>query len=424
MDLDSPSFREVHAATQPVRTRIEGLAYSQQAAAGTLSIARYASFLRALHAVYAELEHAVLVTPLESLRHAAPTLLKQRREELARDLASLGVDRNGVDAPVLRALVLAQWIRRDAARAPEALIGYLYVFEGAQLKCVTLSPELGRRSELRSGGLRYLASKTDHTLHSADFAAFIAMAPTREQAIAAAQHALEGIEAILGVLATGQYDDVLSGALNPDAGTHPVPRDVREVQAALSAGERSREAWPYYDARYGERGLRFTRSDSAWLVTLSREGPEVAKRQIAWLGRVLATRGMPRYLLEQHLAVLHERLVAFVPERDAEYTVLQELAMAMASERQAVLADANFETIARSFSAGAGSNAPLADYEAGRLLVAAVIDERCGIEGAVESLCRWLDDPERASPAWREAVQRTLGAARAAAKPVASGRSV
>jgi heme oxygenase len=409
MDSDSPGFRELHAATQTVRARIDGLAYSQQAAAGTLAIARYASFLRALHAVYSELEHTVATSPLESLR-SSPTLLTERRSELARDLANLGVDRNGVDAPVLRALVLGQWIRLDTARAPEALIGHLYALEAAQLQCVTLSPEFTRRSELRSGGLRYLASKADRTLRLADFDPFIASVPAREHAILAAQHALEGIEAILGVLATGQYDDVLAGALNPDAGTHPVPTDVREVQAALAAGERSREDWPYYEARYGERGLRFTRSDSAWLVTLAREGADTAKRQITWLGRVLATRGMPRYLLESHLRVLREQLVASVPERAAEYDVFEELAKQMASERHAVLSDTDFEKLARGFVGGSGG--PLADYEAGTLLVAAVMDERCGIDGAVESLCRWLDEPARVSQQWRDAVQRTLVDAR------------
>jgi heme oxygenase len=297
---DSSPFRAVHDATQAARERLDALSFSEKVAAGTVAIARYASFLRALDAVYAELEHAVATSPLEALRGAA-SVLAERREELGRDVAFLGVDRRGVDAAVLRSLVLAQSIRLDATRVCETLLGHLFVLEGAQLHCLSLSSELLRHSELQGGGLRYLASKADRVLRLEEYAPLIAAEPAREQAIVGAQHALEGFEPILGVIASGQYNDVLAGALNPDAGTHPIPNDVREVHAALLAGERSREAWPYYEARYGERGLRFTRSDSAWLVTLLREGVEVAARQIAWLGRVLAARGMPRYLLELHL---------------------------------------------------------------------------------------------------------------------------
>ncbi len=58
--------------------------------------------------------------------------------------------------------------------------------------------------------------------------------------------------------------------LNPAAGGVPVPEDVREVKAALRAGAVSCRVFPYLDWRFGERGEKFTRSDSAWLVWLTR----------------------------------------------------------------------------------------------------------------------------------------------------------
>jgi heme oxygenase len=390
---------------------VDALSFSENVAAGTVAIARYASFLRALDAVYAELEHAVTTCPLESLRSAA-AILAERRAELGRDVALLGVDRRGVDAAVLRALVLAQSIRLDASSAPETLLGHLFVLEGAQLHCVSLTSELLGRPELQSGGCRYLASKADRVLRLEDYASLLSAAPAREQAILGAQHALDGLEPILGVIASGQYNDVLAGVLNPDAGTHSIPNDVREVHAALLAGERSRQAWPYYEARYGERGLRFTRSDSAWLVTLLREGPETAAKQIAWLGRVLAARGMPRYLLELHLLELHRELVAQVPELADDYVMFQTLAKQLASARHAVLRDAEFDALARGFAPGGVG--PLEPGEAGQLLVAAVIDEKLGLAEAVASLTKWLADPANVSGAWVEAVKRTVEAARAA----------
>jgi hypothetical protein len=43
------------------------------------------------------------------------------------------------------------------------------------------------------------------------------------------------------------------------------------------------------------------------------------ERQIGWL----AARGMPRLLLEEHLRILHEELLAAVPDRASEYAVLR-----------------------------------------------------------------------------------------------------
>ena len=44
---------------------------------------------------------------------------------------------------------------------------------------------------------------------------------------------------------------------------------------------------------------------------------------------------------------------------------------------------------------------------------AAVIDEKNAIPNAIESLCRWLEDPVRFPASWRGAIQQTLRAARA-----------
>jgi hypothetical protein len=50
---------------------------------------------------------------------------------------------------------------------------------------------------------------------------------------------------------------------------------------------------------------------------------------VRWLGTVLAARGMPRLLLEEHLGILHEELVAAVPERAGQYDLLLDAARAL-----------------------------------------------------------------------------------------------
>jgi hypothetical protein len=126
-----------------------------------------------------------------------------------------------------------------------------------------------------------------------------------------------------------------ASSLNPSAGHHRVTGDPRELAAVERAGERSWSAWTYYGRRYGARGRRFTRSDSAWIATLPGWPASVVEGQIRWLGALLAARGMPRLLLENHLRILHEELVAAVPERAPEYASLLQAADSLRGEREA-----------------------------------------------------------------------------------------
>ena len=117
----------------------------------------------------------------------------------------------------------------------------------------------------------------------------------------------------------------MSQAINFEAGTHDVTTDPRELVAAVDAGVRTWNVYPYFEARYGGRGRRFTRSDSAWLVTLASAEIDAARRQIKWLASLLAARGMPSLLFEEHLFHLREALVEAVPERAEVYGRLAEL---------------------------------------------------------------------------------------------------
>src|SRR6201996_8866117 len=94
-------------------------------------------------------------------------------------------------------------------------------------------------------------------------------------------------------------------SINPEAGDHAVSVDPLEKSAAEAAVRASWREFPYYAKRYGERGWRFSLSDTGWIQTLCHLGSDEARTQAAWLGRLLATRGMPTYMLERHLILLH-----------------------------------------------------------------------------------------------------------------------
>lgn len=208
-----------------------------------------------------------------------------------------------------------------------------------------------------------------------------------------------------------------AASVNPQAGDHLVVGDHRELAAALRAGERTWQRFPYYEQRYGERGKRFTASDSGWIATLPDHAQASVDRQVLWLAGVLAARGMPRWLLEVHLGHLHEELVAAVPERRPDYDKLLVAADVLRRGREAAISVEHCEAIAASFDARVGPELAARLPEAGRLIVAALADELAGVARAVESLESWLTDPERFPPAWAAAVRATIVEARGTADP-------
>lgn len=195
--------------------------------------------------------------------------------------------------------------------------------------------------------------------------------------------------------------------LNPEAGAHPVTDDPVELAAATRAADRSFERFPYYRWRYGERGRRFGGSDGAWLVWLCGQSPEFARDQVRWLGAVLSSRGMPTLLLEDHLRILHEEL-----QRRATYRLLKTSADELQARRRHAVSDRALDRLAGRFLDAAPEPWRSRIPEMGRLLVAAVGDERNGVEKAVTSIEEWACDADRFPARWITAVKKTLSDAR------------
>jgi hypothetical protein len=199
---------------------------------------------------------------------------------------------------------------------------------------------------------------------------------------------------------------------NPEAGHHPLPDDPREIEAVLQAGRRCYALHPYFAERYGARGEAFTRSDGGYLATLAGHPMGHVMEQTTWLARLLAARGMPRWLMETHLDLLADELTTAVPEQADSYAKLRQAAQALRNERLAVIRSTDFDFLNSDFDSGCG---PVILLNAGGLLVAAVCDEYCGIPQALSSLLSWLNDPRRFPTEWRARVAITLARARALA---------
>ena len=201
--------------------------------------------------------------------------------------------------------------------------------------------------------------------------------------------------------------------INPDAGSHPVTTDPREVAASVAAGERSWSEFPYYQARYGDRGRLFGHSDSAWLSLIAtREQPQV-NAEVRWLGELLSSRGMPQWLLERHLEFLHAELCAAVPEKREQYGRLLNAVAMLRDRRRAQIREQDFIALAEQFQRSVDPEWRARFPNMGPLLVSAVADEAAGISQAVPQLEGWATDPSSFPAEWIAAVRATLQAARA-----------
>jgi hypothetical protein len=227
----------------------------------------------------------------------------------------------------------------------------------------------------------------------------------------------------------------LVNPLNPSAGGVPFPDDQRETKAALRAGVISYRLFPYLAWRYGQRGSKFTRSDSAWLAWLTRHSQARVDEQIAWLRNVLSNRGMPSWILEVHLRVLYRQLIRTIPANAQKYVTLIRSAERLRGISEDSISAPCAQQLVADFATAVGPSSNSLLTSAAQLLVSAVSDEKSGVKNAVSSLETWLVDvPKlreiaairaRLSPAdrrlfdsdaftrrWQKAIESTIAQAR------------
>ncbi|MBK7721172.1 MAG: hypothetical protein IPI32_02825 [Austwickia sp.] len=201
--------------------------------------------------------------------------------------------------------------------------------------------------------------------------------------------------------------------VNPQAGSHLITADPDALAACEAAIARSYAEHPYLQQRYGDRGRRFSSSDSGWLITVTDLGREGTLDQVLWLGRVLAARGMPRLIMEEHLGYLAEELGARRPaDRTTRCALLRVASDELRAKRERAIDPAEAAEITAAFASRVDPAELAALPSTARLLVAAVADEADGLPGAVDSLVEWLADGERFNPTWIEAVRATVQEAR------------
>jgi hypothetical protein len=208
----------------------------------------------------------------------------------------------------------------------------------------------------------------------------------------------------------------IAAAINPFAGVHPVTASPAELEAVRRATEASLREAPYYLERYGERGRLFGGSDGAWLVTVCRGDANFVERQVLWLGRVLAARGMPRWLLQRYLETLHDELIYRISGHGGRYRGLLDACSLLRDQQRRHLAETDARALAAAFDAEADPAWVARLPNMGRILAAAVADGAARIPNAVASVEPWATDAARFPRRWIDAVRATLANGRRTAR--------
>lgn len=412
-DLKNESFG--HHAT------LESLPYFKTLIEHRLPLECYVNQLGALRII-----HGVLETQLASSGTAAvvtvwnDSLRKLPLLEADLDFFSARVtSSNGLFIQV--AQEMASHIRLRAIENPISLLGYLYVLEGSTLGNRLHQPDL-RTSFCLDGieGSRYYASYRDQVksrweVFSAAMNKALSSPQTHAPVIEAAHEAFAGLVRLYKVLyppsRTAPSGHVTR--INPEAGNHPIPDDQREIDAALAASSLCWKEFPYYEHRYGQRGKRFSDSDTCWLATLTAMRQDRMQRQIDWLCRVLAARGMPSLMMEYALGVLHKELAKAVPEKSEAYQKLRVSADCLKMARMGLLDENRFLCLGRQFDRKVGPAMATKFKNTGLLLVASIVDEKNGISGSKKALIDWLSDANMFSSRWIEAIDEIVQKAEA-----------
>lgn len=365
---------------------------------GVLPLESYVGQLRCLAVVHGALERHLAPRaardPFRSLLEGHCPKLPLLLEDLKCFQAQAVLD---VLPAVERALDIADRILTLSQENETALVGYFYTLEGSTLGGRLMAPKVRDLFALPAGmGISFFTCYGDD-LQSRWNAFLSALGRTmghgdaQEGVMAASAELFRSLIGVYEALYPFQSEQLGRHvvSLNPEAGRHPIPSDAVELDAALKAADRCWKAFPYFEMRYGDRGWRFAQSDAAWLAALCDLDAHAVVEQAVWLADLLAARGMPTWLTETQVRMLHEELVRARPAERSRYDPLLRAADALARRRVAAPSEDRLEALAREigdrFRVKTDRWKPLVE-----VLAAAVADHASGLPGKPEEMVSWI----------------------------------
>ena len=406
----------LRAETVAHHSRLEALPYFAELIAHRLPLECYVNQLRALSIIHSVLEEQIAASVNEQLVGVWQDGLRKLPLLMA-DLHFFEprISSDNISS-IEAALAVTKNIRLRSIEQPCSLLGYLYVMEGSTLGNHMHQPDIAKSYYLDGlDGNHYYSSykdkvKTRWQQFAQKMNKVLDAPELRGPVVEAAHESFAGLEVLYNQLfpLKKSNDSFHVARINPEAGNHPIPADKKEIEAALNASGRCWSEYFYYEKRYGKRGKRFSDSDFCWLTTLTALDEVDVQKQVDWLCRVLAARGMPSIMLESTLYCLSEELVTALPENRALYQKLCNSAGKLKANRLKYVEEKVFNNLAEEFEQSVQPNMRKVYGNTGLLLVSAVIDEKNGIPGSLSALQQWFVDSDRFSSAWIAAVEKTI----------------
>lgn len=412
-------MRDLHgllrSETAAAHERLEALPYFQALHAGGLPVPAIVSFLRSFAIVHAVLERELSCVSDVRIRelgaHAFPKV-----PLLAADLETLGAQNRPSISQAIQAALECGADILARAEAPLTLIGSLYVLEGSQAGGFALKAAYARCLGVSEQRLSYFGCYgSDTPRHWGAFVERLnALVLTDEEAAQIARSAVrcfEHIQTICSSLHPYSGADLRHhvAAINPEAGDHAMPQDPREIALALRAGRTAWTAYPYLAHRFGDRGKRFTGSDSCWLVALTRMPVQTATKNLQWLRVVLASRGIPTVILQSHLRTISQALADEFPDEPELSARFDPFLSALDRERETT-GGARLAHVVEQAGRRLALCPGFTVASAAQLIASAWRDERCGIDGARAASVGWFLSAERFSPEWIAEVDALVAA--------------
>jgi heme oxygenase len=399
------------AETADSHERLETLPFFRALHAGQLPKIAIVSLLRSLSIVHGALERTLSGGSISGAwsGHLAGlhVLVVPKVPRLSADLESVGGEGLPSVTPAIRSAIEYAAEILAYADTPLDLVGALYVLEGSQNGGIVLKRAYARCLSIPEDRLSYFGSYgADTASHWRKFCELLNVLPLDEDQVKrvsrSAMHCFERLACICAALFPHDSRGLSHQAtdINFEAGAHAIPQNPPEILLALRAGRAAWEQYPYLEQRYGERGRRFTSSDSCWLVALTRLPAESVTKNLEWLRTVLAGRGIPTVILEAHLAAICLAFAEDHLEQAHPGACFEPFLVRRAGERRALRAQQDIVELIDLFDRRLGAcTGPTVD-SAARLIASAWFDERSGIVGALAAVQGWFVDAGRFPVQW------------------------
>lgn len=401
--------------TATLHDELEALPFFEALRAGTLPKPSMVSFLRSLAIIHAILERELSQTSNEQVFQLGMNTYTKVPLIMA-DIQALGGEAvPSVTSAIQMSLEYGNEMLTHAID-PFTLIGPAYVLEGSQNGGIILKKDMARCFQLHEEQVSYFGcygsgnsahwGSIEKLLNSMELGV-----DQTDKAVQSAVQCFQRLKMICSALhpyADGGLKHHVA-AYNFEAGDHAMPQDPREVYLALRAGQAAWERYPYLGQRFGDRGKRFTQSDSCWLVALTQMSDEAVTMSLDWLRTVLASRGIPTVILANHLRAISQSLAAELGEKAERRTRFDPFLASLDTKREALRGAPHFSRLVRQFDQQFNECDGLKVDSAAELIVSAWIDEHSGLSGALPAIRDWFDDAGRFSAAWNATVGELVG---------------